>query len=60
MANVTQCDVCANVVKHEQSKYVEVYNVTAGNSTGAKIHRLELCMDCYKKLCKALGLEAKQ
>lgn len=60
MANVTQCDICSNVAKHEQTKYVEVFNVKADNSTGIKIHTLELCMVCYEKLCAALGLEAKK
>ena len=60
MAAVTQCDVCNNVVKHEQSMYIEIYTVKQDNSTGRKIHTVEACMDCYAKLCDVLKLEVKK
>ena len=60
MASVTQCDVCSNVVKHEQSKYIEIYSVKKDDSTGLLLHKREVCPDCYTKVCAVLGLEAKQ
>lgn len=59
MASVTQCDVCGNVVKHEQSKYVEVSSVQKDDSTGRVLHKLEICPDCYVKLCTTLQQEVK-
>lgn len=60
MASITMCDVCKNVVKHEESKYVEVYSVRKDNCTGTKIHSLEVCPACYEKLCAVLKIEVKK
>ena len=59
MASVTQCDVCPNVVRHEKSLFVEIYRVTKSDNKGAQLHAVDLCPDCYVKLCELLGLEAK-
>lgn len=60
MASVTQCDVCNNVVKHEQSFYVEVYRVRRDDSRGDRLQHLDICPDCYSKLCATLKLEVKK
>lgn len=52
--NVTQCDVCGNVVKHEQSVYVVVDKVKSDDTLGALIVRAEVCPTCWDKLSKIL------
>lgn len=42
MASVTQCDVCNNVIKHEESKYIKIYNVNKEESIPKQKIKLEL------------------
>lgn len=60
MASVTQCDVCKNVVKHEKSKYIAIYNVCRDDSRGMKIAQIELCSECYKKVSKILNINKEE
>ena len=56
MATVTQCDSCKAVMKHNESKYVEIYSVTSNNTKCKQLHLLDLCESCYLHLLDALGL----
>ena len=58
MAAVIQCDVCTNVCRNEESKYIEVYRCGTYGKAAQEIHKLDICPECYKKLCKLLKLEA--
>lgn len=60
MASVTQCDICKNVVKHEQSKYVKTYDVNKNDELGNLLSQTELCPDCYKKVAKILNIKLKE
>ena len=60
MASVTQCDVCNNVVKHEESKYISIYNVCRDDSRGRNIAQKELCSECYKKVSKVLNINEEE
>ena len=51
MASVTQCDVCKNVVRHNEAKDVRINRLTASNGMGSLLHEVELCPACYDKLC---------
>lgn len=58
MASVTQCDICGNVVKHEQSKYIKIFDVTSDDRVkdNTAICK-ELCPACYKKIAKIINKE---
>lgn len=56
--NVTQYDVCKNVVKHEESVYVKVYSVTKNDEYGDTLIKADLCPACKERLYKLLGKEA--
>lgn len=59
MAAVTQCDVCSNVMKNDESKYVKVNRCTSDGKLGNVILEKDLCPQCYEKLCKILKTEVK-
>lgn len=54
MASVTQCDVCGNVVKHEESKYIQIYDVNKYDETTTSLN-VEVCRECYEKVAKILN-----
>lgn len=57
MANVTQCDVCGNIVKHEESKYIKIYDVDEyGNTLLGSINK-DICLNCYEKIKKFLKIK---
>lgn len=56
MASVTQCDVCKNVVKHEESKYIEIYNVDKYDNSAGITAKKEICSECYKKIANILNI----
>jgi hypothetical protein len=56
MASVTQCDVCNNVIKHEESKYIKIYNVDKYDNTTTFVEK-ELCPQCYEKVAKILKIK---
>lgn len=56
--NVTQCDICKNVVKHEESVYVEVLSVTKTDECKDVLVKADLCPTCKERLFKLLGKEA--
>ena len=57
MANVTQCDVCGNIVKHEESKYIKIYDVDEyGNTLLGSINK-DICLNCYEKIKKFLKVK---
>lgn len=55
MAAVTQCDVCNNVVKHEQAMYIKAYSCNKNGETSQCIWCKDLCPECYSKLCRLVG-----
>ena len=59
MAAVTQCDVCSNTCKNEDSKCIKVYRRSHDGTLANVVHYLEVCPNCYGKLCGALNLKAK-
>ncbi len=59
MASVTQCDVCKNVVKHEESKYIQIYDVDKNDKATTFIER-EICSECYKKVAKILNINKEE
>ena len=56
MASVTQCDVCGNIVKHENSKRVKIYDVDEYRNTNTFVYR-EICPKCYEKVAKILNIK---
>ena len=57
MSTVTQCDVCGNVTKHEQSFYLRLNKVTKDDKIGQEVICKDICADCKIKMFKALGME---
>lgn len=57
MAHVTQCDVCGNVVKHEESKYIKIHDVMVSDSLKPDFIGKDLCPACYKKIAKILDIK---
>lgn len=60
MASVMQCDVCSNIIKYQEAVFVRINKVTSGGIIGQEIHRLDMCPECYAKLCVLLNVEAKE
>lgn len=56
MASVTQCDVCNNVIKHEESKYIKIYNVNKNDQITTFVGK-EICPKCYEKVAKILNIK---
>lgn len=57
MASVTQCDVCGNIVKHEESKYIKIYDVDGyGNTLLGSINK-DICLNCYENIKKFLKIK---
>lgn len=56
MASVTQCDVCGNVVKHEDSKRVRINNVDVNGEIYGLIAGKDICLNCYEKMKKFLKI----
>lgn len=57
MASVTQCDACGNMVKHEKSKYIKIYDVNEyGNTLLGSINK-DICLNCYEKMKKILKIK---
>lgn len=57
MASVTQCDVCGNIVKHENSKRVRIYDIDEyGNTLLGSINK-DICLNCYEKIKKFLKIK---
>ena len=59
MANVIQCDVCGNVCKTAESKYLKVNCVTEDNKLGKDCFTKDLCPVCYEKLAKLMNEKTK-
>lgn len=60
MASVTQCDVCKNIVRHNEAKYVRINRLTTSDDLGSLLHEVELCPVCYDKLCIFLKVRVEQ
>lgn len=60
MASVTQCDVCGKVVKHHESKYVRINRKLSGDAIGQELRALDVCPECYVKLCELLKVEVRK
>lgn len=57
MASVTQCDACGNIVKHEESKYIKIYDVDKyGNTLLGSINK-DICLNCYEKIKEFLKIK---
>lgn len=57
MASVTQCDVCGDIVKHENSKRVRIYDVNVlGDKLGFPVNK-DICLNCYEKIKKFLNIK---
>lgn len=57
MASVTQCDVCGNIVKNENSKRVKIYDVDVlGHVYGCLVNK-DICLNCYGKMKKILKIK---
>lgn len=52
MASVTQCDVCGDIVKHENSKRVRIYNVDEYKNVCGWLVNKDICLNCYEKMKK--------
>lgn len=53
--NVTQCDVCGNIVINEQIMALNVYRVrrnSMNSMIGGRVMYKELCPACFEKLSK--------
>lgn len=56
MASVTQCDVCGNIVKHEESKLIRIYDVNEYDRMTTFVDK-EICPKCYEKVAKILNIK---
>ncbi len=56
MASVTQCDVCGDIVKHENSKHVKIYVDEYRNILSGSINK-DICLNCYEKMRKFLKIK---
>lgn len=56
MASVTQCDVCGNIVKNEESKIIRIYDVNEYYRTTTFVIK-EICPKCYEKVAKILNIK---
>lgn len=56
MASVTQCDVCNNVIKHEESKYIQIHDVNEYDQPTTCVNK-EICPKCYEKVAKILNIK---
>ncbi len=50
MASVTQCDVCGNIVKHENSKRVKIHDVDEYRNILSGLINKDICLNCYEKI----------
>lgn len=57
MASVTQCDVCGDIVKHENSKRVKIYNVDEYKNVCGWLVNKDICLNCYEKMKKFLKID---
>ena len=57
MASVTQCDVCGDIVKHEDSKRVKIYDVDAFKNIDICLVNKDICLNCYEKIQKLLKIK---
>lgn len=57
MATVTQCDVCGNIVKHENSKRVRIYDVDVLGNVCERLVNKDICLNCYEKMKKILKIK---
>jgi hypothetical protein len=57
MANVTQCDVCGNIVKHEENKYIKIYDVDKYRNTLPGSINKDICLNCYEKIKEFLKIK---
>lgn len=57
MASVTQCDVCGNVAKHNETMYLQIHRNTDGNELGGVIVKRDICKECMNKIMRILKLE---
>ena len=60
MASVTQCDVCKSVVKHEKAVILSIKHMTSAGHADYTMHSLEICPECYRKLCDTLNIEVNK
>ena len=56
MARVTQCDTCGNVVKHEDSRRVRIYDVDVNGNILEWLVNKDICINCYEKMKKLLKI----
>lgn len=52
MASVTQCDACGNIVKHENSKRVRIYDIDECENVCERLLNKDICLNCYEKMKK--------
>lgn len=50
--NVTQCDICRNIVKNQQSMFLQVFKVKSNNSV--RVMTKDICLICWEKLNKLI------
>lgn len=60
MANVTKCDKCGKVVKHEESVDIAIRSRNYSGRTNAVINTAEICRECYKDVCTLIGLKVNK
>lgn len=60
MANVTKCDKCGKVVKHEESVDITIRKRNFEGRTDGVINTAEVCRECYNDICTLLGLKVKK
>lgn len=56
MASMSMCDVCGQVVKHTDAKFVKLYNEKPTGAVGSIIATAEVCPECYEKLAEVLKI----
>ena len=59
MAAVTMCDVCNNVCKNDEAKFVKVFNCNKSGDTTCTLLCLDVCPECYNRLKKLLKVSDK-
>lgn len=57
MASVTHCDACGNIVKHENSKRVKIYDVDEYRNILSGSINKDICLNCYEKIKEFLKIK---
>lgn len=59
MARVIKCDVCGSICKSSDALYLKVRDRYVDGSIKNMLHEVDICPECYKRVCDMLNIKAK-